>query len=386
MNRIQSAIFPSILLFLGMLAVIPLAGAINKPFLIATIAATGCTCLAVCGIDIILGVGHQFLLGQAAFFGVGAYSYAILGRDTELPILLIIVLSVMITMAIGALVGWVFFKLGSLLFAVGTLAVGVIGLNAMGRLTSVTGGADGMTVPSLELFGHNLGRGNARLIFTAVVLCIVVALTRYYISSLRGKRLRLVGADPVVAGSLGIDVRATKIEAMIIATGLAALGGVLFAATNVIIAPSTFSLEISILVVVAVVLGGPGRVIGPVIALMILNSLPELIDSLSGYFDLLIGILLVIGIAALGERGLNLTGLFGSRKRTDDDADSDAAIASAGASAGSGQSSDQSVHAQANGAIADPTQSTSSAPTTQSSPTDSGSVAVGSQHVEGARN
>lgn len=384
MNRIQSALFPSLLLFLGMLAVIPLAGAINKPFLIATIAATGCTCLAVCGIDIILGVGHQFLLGQAAFFGVGAYAYAILGRDTEWPILLIIVLSVVITMAIGALVGWVFFKLGSLLFAVGTLAVGVIGLNAMGRLTSITGGADGMTVPSLEFFGHNLGRGNARLIFTAIVLCIVVALTRYYISGLRGKRLRLVGADPVVAGSLGIDVRATKIEAMVIATGLAALGGVLFAATNVIIAPSTFSLEISILVVVAVVVGGPGRVIGPVIALMILNSLPELIDALSGYFDLLIGILLVIGIAALGESGLNLTGLFGSRKRTDDDP----AIAGAGAGAvagsvaGAGDSSDITLNAQTNG-TSDPA---GTDPTTQSSLNNNGTVIVGSQHVEGARN
>lgn len=299
-RQTASAVLPALLVGVAVLLVEPLSEAAGRPYLVSSIAVAACIAVCVCGVDLDLGVGHQFLLGQAAFFGLGAYSYATFVQDTGLPMGVAALAAVLLTALVGAAVGWVFSKLGGLLFAVGTLAVGVIALNAMSRLTSITGGADGRIMGRTEVFGHMVGRGQERLAFVAVILVVAVAGTRAYIASARGKRLRMVGVDPVAAGALGIDVRLVKVEAMALASGLAAVGGVALAATNVIVAPSSFSLEVSILMVVAVVLGGQGSVVGPVVAVAVLHTLPELVDGLAGSFDLVIGILLVAAMVLGG--------------------------------------------------------------------------------------
>lgn len=300
MKRLLSAVVPALLIGMAIVLVEPLADAAGRPYLVGTAAVAGCIAISACGVDLDLGVGHQFLLGQGAFFGLGAYAYATFVQDTGLPMGLAAVAAVVLAAAAGAVVGWVFAKLGELLFAVGTLAVGVIALNAMGRLTSVTGGTDGRVMGRTEVFGYQVGRGQERLVFVALALGGAVALTRAYTASARGKRLRAVGVDPVAAGALGIDVRLVKVEAMVIASALGALGGVVLACTNVIVAPGSFSLEVSILMVVAVVLGGQGSVVGPVVAVAVLHALPELVEGLAGSFDLMIGLLLVAGMTLGG--------------------------------------------------------------------------------------
>ena len=118
MSRWWRVLAPAVLVAAAIVAVHPLAEAAGKPYLASTVATAACIAIGVCGIDLGLGVGHQFMLGQSAFFGIGAYAYANFAQDAGLPVLLAAGAAVLLAAVSGAAVGWVFSKLDGLLFAV----------------------------------------------------------------------------------------------------------------------------------------------------------------------------------------------------------------------------------------------------------------------------
>lgn len=271
----------------------PVTSAVGVGHVAGVAATAACLAIAVLGMDLILGVADQFHLGQAAFVAIGAYGFAILRQDAGLTTVPAAVLAILAAGIAGLAMAWVFFRLGALLFAVGTLAVGAIALNVIGQLRSVTGGADGKALQPVAPLGFQLSTTTAELVFVAIVLGLCVMLTRAYATGARGRLLHAVGRDPVMASSLGIDVRLAKVEVTVVASLLAGLSGVCLAAISRIVAPGVFSIETSIVFVVAVVLGRPGSIVGPVLALVLLETIPELVDFFAGRLDLLVGLLLV---------------------------------------------------------------------------------------------
>ncbi|MBP7946049.1 MAG: branched-chain amino acid ABC transporter permease [Verrucomicrobia bacterium] len=235
-------------------------------------------CYTILAVSLGLIAGHAGLLAlaHAGFYGLGAYTSALLAIHTGAPFWL----SVPAGMALAALVSLAVslpsLRLHEDYFAIATFGFQMILFSVFNNWSEVTGGSMGIAgIPRAKLFGFTI-ESQLGYVFLAIGLaaftCVVV---RRLTTSPFGRVLRAIREDEPFATSLGKNTLRFKVTAFAVAAALAASAGGLYAHYNSYVDPSSFTVMESILVVSMVVIGGAGSLWGPIVGAFVLVALPE---------------------------------------------------------------------------------------------------------------
>src|SRR4030042_1881106 len=244
-------------------------------------------------INLIIGYAGQVSLGHAAFYGIGAYTSALMSLHWHLPFPLAALSAILVAGACGLALGLPTLRLKEDYLAIVTLGFGVI-VDLVFLNLEITGGPDGLAgIPSPRFLGISFRPAAVYLVLVAVALLLVLVFTYRLVNSYHGRALRAIRDHEVTAQVMGINTPAYKIIIFTLAAGLAGLGGSLYAHYITFINPATFGLHTSILILTMAVLGGMGSMAGSVLGAVILTALPEVLRQFQAYQDLVYGALLV---------------------------------------------------------------------------------------------
>jgi branched-chain amino acid transport system permease protein len=226
--------------------------------------------------DLMAGYTGLFSLAHAAFWGVGAYTSAVLSVKAGAPCLVGMLAAVIVGIILGAIVALpsLRFKDDSLILA--TLAFQVVAVNIMNGWIPLTGGPDGIAgVPQPVILGWHLHSAWDFVILGALLAAACVWFCRRIAASAVVRVLQGIREDEIFTQSLGKNVTAYKMRVFMIGAGMAGLSGALYAHYASYIAPSCFSLAESIFLLSIVIIGGAGSLWGPVLGAIVLVMLPE---------------------------------------------------------------------------------------------------------------
>ena len=250
------------------------------------------------GLNIVVGLAGQLVLGYVAFYAVGAYTYGLLNQFFGLGFWTCLPVGGVMAVLFGLALGFPVLRLRGDYLAIVTLGFGEIVRLTLQNWTSVTGGPRGLgDIPRPSLFGIAMDISASTtyvyyLVLAAVIVTIVV------ISRLKNSRvglaLQALREDEIACEAMGIDITRVKLSAFALGSCWAGFAGVIFAAKTTYINPSSFTFMESAMILSMVVLGGMGSITGVVIAALILILVPEYLRAFSEYRMLLFGLTMVI--------------------------------------------------------------------------------------------
>ncbi|MBI3615801.1 MAG: high-affinity branched-chain amino acid ABC transporter permease LivM [Candidatus Omnitrophica bacterium] len=261
--------------------------------------------LLALGLNIIVGFAGLLHLGYAAFFAIGAYTYALLNLRLGCPFWLGLPLGMGVAGVGGVLLGLPAVRVRGDYLAIVTLGFGEIVRIVVTNLEPWTGGPNGLLgIAHPVLGGFNFGVDSRPYYWLLLVLVGGIA---WVCARLRRSRIGLAWAalreDELAARTLGINGTRLKLLALGLGGGIAGLAGAVFAAKQGTITPDSFDFILSVMILAMVILGGLGSVRGVILGAVVLSVLPELLQGFSTYRMLLFGIGM-IGLMRLRPQGL----------------------------------------------------------------------------------
>lgn len=251
------------------------------------------TMLAV-ALNLLLGYAGQISLGQAAFFGLGAYASGILTATHEWnPWLAMVVVAV----AVGTLafaIGFPILKLKGHYLAMATLGFGIIIYILFNEAVELTGGPSGFPgIPNLALgsvtFDTDLK--NYYLIWGIALVTILFSVN--LVNSRIGRGLRALHDSEVAARVMGVNVRLLKVQVFALSAVISSVAGSLYAHTMTFVSPTSFGFNFSVELVTMVIIGGLGSIYGSFLGATLLTLLPELLRAFQDYDIVVYGLLLI---------------------------------------------------------------------------------------------
>jgi branched-chain amino acid transport system permease protein len=263
------------------------------------------------GWNVIGGYAGQVSFGNAAFFGVGAYTTAVLLVNFSVNPWLGMLAGCVLSVCLAVVVGYPCFRLRGHYFAIATIAVGEIMVVIFTNWDYV-GAAVGIYMPILEESFTNFEFHSSKVPYYYIILCMLlfaIAVSYFIERSRLGYYLRAVKDDPDGARSLGIDIQKYKMIAFSISAVLTSICGTFYGQYVLYIHPSsTMDLMMSIHLCIIALIGGIGKLFGPVIGAFVFIPLMELtrvyLGSEGQGIDMIIYSLLVIMIAIWRPQGL----------------------------------------------------------------------------------
>jgi branched-chain amino acid transport system permease protein len=250
------------------------------------------------GLNIIIGWGGLLNLGYAAFFAIGAYTYALLYRYAGVGFWLALPLGGIVSALAGILVGFPVLRLRGDYLAIVTLAFGEIVRIVLNNLGPLTGGPDGISqIPRPNLFGLTFKlQGSINLTYFIALLAVVftVFVMRRIENSRWGRAWEAMREDEIAAQSMGVDITNAKLTTFALGSFFAGIAGVIMAAKTTQVTPDAFGLMESVMVLSIVILGGKGSIPGVILGALILKLLPEYFRAFSSYRMLIFSLVLVL--------------------------------------------------------------------------------------------
>jgi branched-chain amino acid transport system ATP-binding protein/branched-chain amino acid transport system permease protein len=260
----------------------------------------------VAGLDLIVGYAGQLAIGFVGLLAIGAYTAAILGEKLGWPAFLALVAAGAAGGLFGFLVGLPSLRLRSFYFAMTTLGFATIVTQVALGWERLTGGGIGLPGP---VFPAPLDTPVGFYYLALGMALFATYLLRNIAFSNFGRGLVAVRDAEVAAEAMGVPITRLKLVTFTLSGGLAGMAGALFAARQTYITPDAFTFDLSVLFFIAVLIGGRGRIIGPMIGTAILTLLPEIAAPLVMWSNFLYAVLLLLvvllvpgGIAEFLER------------------------------------------------------------------------------------
>lgn len=268
--------------------------------------------IAAQGLNVILGLTGYCSIAHSAFFGMGAYTSALLAVKLGMNPWLCMVLGVLAAVIVGVVVGVPSLKTSGTYFVIITLAFATIFYMLLISLYTLTGGESGMRgIPHLPgFFGLDFSERKTfyyfALLFAALAtfVCYRIKHSRY------GRALLTIKTNEQLAQAMGINTTMYKLSAFLISSAFAGFAGTLFAFYTRFLAPSSFSTAMSMNMTLALILGGVGSISGPIVGAFLIEFLPELLRVadewrmvIYGLFLILIIVFMPLGIVNLVKKG-----------------------------------------------------------------------------------
>ena len=238
--------------------------------------------IACLGLNIVLGYTGQLSLAQAAFWGVGAYTSAILTTRLGVPVWGTMVAAFVVAAFFGVLLGIPTLKLSGHYLAMATIGFGIILQLILVNATWLTNGSDGIhKLPSPSIGSFELKDPNAFFYVGAVCLILLTWGVIRLKGSRVGRAFMAIRENEMAAETAGIDSTYYKIMSFALSAGYGGFGGWVFAHSGShYISPDTFSFEQSVMLLAMAVLGGNGSAIGAIGGATLLTLLPEVLRFL----------------------------------------------------------------------------------------------------------
>jgi branched-chain amino acid transport system permease protein len=254
-------------------------------------------------LDILLGFTGLASLGQAAYFGVGAYLTAVLATKFHFGMgwdfWIVVPLGILIGAALAALFGLFAIRASGVYFLMITLALGQCVWGLAYRWNSLTGGDNGINMSGRPSFGLDLSNETTFFYLVFAFFAVSMALMYVLVRSPFGRSLAGIRERELRMQILGYNTWLHKYIAFIIAGGFGGLGGVLWAHTNGHVSPETVVLTTSVDALLMVVLGGAGTLVGGVIGAAIVFGLREYLSTLVPWWQYVLGGVYVLTILYL---------------------------------------------------------------------------------------
>ena len=227
-------------------------------------------------LSLVAGYSGQISLAHAGFYGIGAYSAALMAVNFGTPALLNILIALIISGIIAYIVAKVAVKTVDDYYVVITLGIQVVIFSIMNNWQSVTNGPLGISgIPTITFFGIPLESKWAFLSLSVVLTALVWFILHNITKSPFGRVLRALCEDEVYTDSLGKNVGQAKVVSFVISGMLASIAGVLYAYYISYIDPTSFTLDESIFILSIVIIGGMRNLRGVFLAAVFLVLLPE---------------------------------------------------------------------------------------------------------------
>jgi branched-chain amino acid transport system permease protein len=303
-NRPQRTLFA--LLAIALAGLLPFAGNysfsnfLNTPissFQDVLVYPVGMFVLMALGLNIVVGKSGMLDLGYVAFFAIGAYTMAILGKHTNLNTWEILPIGIAFAMIAGVLLGIPTLRLRGDYLAIVTMGFGeIVRITALN--TQAVGGPNGMAnVPNPpRTFGidFNIMTPNSFYWLVLVLICLTIWMIRRLTVRRPGRAWEAIRQDEDAAELMGVPTLKYKIWSFVLGAGVGGAAGVVYASKTLYVSPEAFTFNISVLILSCVVFGGIGNIWGVVLGGVFLAYLPERIRFISNARQLVFGLTLVI--------------------------------------------------------------------------------------------
>jgi branched-chain amino acid transport system permease protein len=252
-------------------------------YFISILVFLGINSMITMGLCLLMGYAGQISLGHAAFYGIGAYSSAILTTQYSFSPVIAFFIGIFFSAFVAYLVGKPTLRLKGHYMAVATLGFGEIFFIIFNELIPWTGGPSGLSgIPPITFFGVPLeGSAYLYLVWGFVILLLVFSLN--VINSRVGRALRAVHGSELAANAMGVDAARYKVRVFVLSAVYASMAGSLYAHFITFISPSSFGLMPSIMFLMMVVVGGAGTIWGALLGTAVFTSLPEYLRGLEDF-------------------------------------------------------------------------------------------------------
>ncbi|MBE0577044.1 MAG: branched-chain amino acid ABC transporter permease [Desulfuromonadales bacterium] len=254
--------------------------------------------------DIILGKSGMFNMGQALFFGLGAYTTAILNNEYGWSIIATIPLAILIPAVCGVLLAGPIVHLRGDYLLVTTIGFNIVFVQVVqNNLGGITGGPNGIFgLDSLSFYGIDLTSQVSVYYFAFAVLLLTLGIMRNLAGSKAGRAMHYLREDQLAAESIGINTRIYKIFAFALGAGIAGLAGTVFAVQYSAVSPEAFDFIQSVLFFSIVIVGG-SSVPGVLIGVFVMFVLPEIFREFATWRFFIFGFAMIAAMI-LRPRGI----------------------------------------------------------------------------------
>jgi len=273
----------------------------------------GIQAIVVIGLCLLMGYAGQISLGQAAFYGLGAYSSAILTVKFGWSPWPAMLAGVIITGAIAYLIGIPIFRLRGHYLAMATLGFGVIVQLTFSQFRDLTGGSSGLPgVPRLAVGGFVVKSDLSYYYLVWTVVLVVLLLSLNIVNSRVGRALRSLHGSEVAAETLGVDTGRFKLQVLVVSAVYASIAGSLYAHYMIFVSPAPFGFLASVQLLTMAAVGGLGSIWGaPFGAAFVLllrqglrTELSKVLHYASGEHELIAYGVILVAIMIFAPEGL----------------------------------------------------------------------------------
>ena len=288
-------------LWIGLVAIVLVGGlplVVHNPYYIHLVETIMIYAIVLFGLDIVVGYTGQVSLGHAGLFGVGSYTAGVLVMKLSAPLWVTLPAAIAVTAGFGALLALPALRVTGPYLAMVTLAFGTIIQILINEMTFLTEGPLGIKVAKPALFGMKLGE---REFYWVVLVMLVLALIVVHrvLRSHLGRAFEALRGSPVASDCMGVSVYRYKVYAFVISAGLAGLAGSLYSYSEQYISPNTYNFELTVLFLLAIIMGGRKTRTGALLGATIIVLLPKALDDLDLFRGLAVGVAVLVTIGAV---------------------------------------------------------------------------------------
>ncbi len=256
------------------------------------------TSLLAMSLNLVVGHGGMFQFHHAVFYGVGAYTIALLLTKTSWPMWVGFIAGPILAALVGLLIGWFCVRLTRLYFGMLQISLGSLIWAIVFRWYKFTGGDDGIHGVPMPGFLSSL---NSSYYFILIILAGSLILLYLILKSPFGSTLQAIRDNPQRCEAVGINVRRHQLRAIVVATFFAGIAGVLFVVLERSVFPDLLFWVLSLEIFIMCLLGGWFTFAGPILGAAITVALRIFVGKYTEYWTLILGIILILLIFFLPE-------------------------------------------------------------------------------------
>jgi len=288
----------ALLPYIIVLALLLIAPMFISRFYVYILAVMFVTALLAMSLNMVVGHGGLYQFHHAAFYGIGAYTFALLLTRTPVPFWVAFLAGPIMATLFGAIIGWFCVRLSSLYFGMLQISLGSLLWAIVFRWYDLTHGDDGIHGISLPdwLF-------SSKAIYYAILGVMVFCLLLMYLilKSPFGATMQAIRDNPDRCEAVGIDVRRHQLLAIMMATFFAGVAGVLFVVLEGSVFPDLMFWTLSLEVFIMCLLGGWFTFAGPMLGAVLMVALRTVVGTYTQYWTLILGVILILLIFFLPE-------------------------------------------------------------------------------------
>jgi branched-chain amino acid transport system permease protein len=252
-----------------------------SPFWLHVLDEIGIAVIGAIGLNILVGYTGQISLGQGGFLAVGAYSAGVVATKSSLSPVVGVLVAVCVTAAVGAVFGLPALRLKGLYLAIATLAAQQIIVWLIIHWDFITGGVDALLLEPVTIFGWTItGDFQWYWVIAAFAALAAITATNLFRTSV-GRAFVAIRDHDIAAAVIGVSPARYKVLAFALSSAFVGLAGALTAYWTQILTWERFTLDVSILYLAMIIIGGLGSVSGSIYGAVFMIAVPDYLDQLS---------------------------------------------------------------------------------------------------------